>query len=105
MTKSEAIELQTKIEKELSTRLGESCEVSLTLSGGLKISLIESIESNDYIIFDHQYPLEEVSYVRWNWYFDALLEAIEVIKDYFKEHGEEIYKLIWSYEHRRELEE
>lgn len=102
MTKSEAIELQTKIEKELSTRLGESCEVSLALSGGLKMSLIES---DGYIIFDHRYPLEEVSYVRWNWYFDALLEAIEVIKDYFKEHGEEIYKLIWSYEHRRELEE
>ena len=102
MTESEAIELQTKIEKELSTRLGEGCEVSLSLSGGLKVSLIES---DGYIIFDHQYPLEEVSYVRWNWYFDALLEAIEVIKDYFKERGEEIYQLIWSYEHYRELEE
>lgn len=102
MTKSEAIELQTKIEKELSIRLGESCEVSLFLNGGLKMSLVES---DGCIVFDHQYPLEEVSFVRWNWYFDALLEAIEVIKDYFKEHGEEIYKLIWSYEHRRELEE
>ena len=102
MTKSEAIELQTKIEKELSIRLGESCEVSLALSGGLKVFLVES---DGYIIFDHQYPLEEVSYVRWDWYFDALLEAIEVIKDYFKGRGEEIYQLIWSYEHRRELEE
>lgn len=102
MKKSEALALQTSLEKELSTRLGEGCEISLSLNGGLKVSLVES---DGYIIFDHQYPLEEVSYVRWNWYFDALLEAIEVIKDYFKEHGEEIYKLIWSYEHRRELEE
>ena len=102
MKKSEALALQTSLEKELSTRLGEGCEISLALSGGLKMSLVES---DGYIIFDRQYPLEEVSYVRWNWYFDALLEAIEVIKGYFKEYGEEIYKLIWSYEHRRELEE
>lgn len=102
MTTSEAIELQTKIEKELGIRLGEGCEISLALNGGLKVSLVAS---DGYIIFDHQYPLEEVSYVRWNWYFDALLEAIEVTKDYFKERGEEIYKLIWSYEHCRELEE
>lgn len=102
MTKSEAIELQGKIEKELSARLGESCEVSLALSGGLKISLAAS---HGYIIFDSRYPLEEASYVHWSWYFNALLEAIEVIKGYFKEHGEEIYKLIWSYEHYRELEE
>lgn len=98
MKKSEALALQTSLEKELSAVLRESCEISLALCGGLRVSF-----ECGFINFEED--LKSVDWIKWNGWYDTLLEMLGEIRFFFERKRDDVHKLIWSYEHRKELEE
>ena len=98
MTKQEACKLETTCDALMSHYLKTECEVSLALSGKLKISF-----DDGFITVKAKEGL--VDYVSYAGSYSNLLEYIEKIFLCLIEHDDTFEKLIWSYEHRRELEE
>lgn len=98
MTKHDAIALEALCEKRISEEFGEQVEISLTLTGRLRISF-----SGGYITFDVK--TGEVKYFRYEGFcedFDGYCQTIKEIcatPDYQKD----LETLVWSYEHIGEL--
>lgn len=97
MTKQEAIELENKCDELMSKYLEEKCRVSLALTGKLKIEF-----DGNYITINKK--LKEVDYVNCVGYYGWLQYIIEKAFDCIYDHEDDFDKLIWSYEHIRELE-
>ena len=97
MTKQEAIELENKCDKLMSEYLKENCTISMALTGKLKVEF-----DGNYITLDKK--LGETCYVKYQGYYEDLTDIIN--KAFFcVEDNEDMFdKLIWSYEHIRELE-
>lgn len=97
MTKKEACELEKICDALMSQYLKTDCEVSLALSGRLKIRF-----NDGYINIDKQ--LGGADYISYVGSYDELQETINKIVSCIDEHKSVFDKLIWSYEHRTELE-
>lgn len=98
MTKQEACKLETTCDALISHYLKTECEVSMALSGKLKITF-----DDGYITVKAKEGL--VDYVSYVGFYSDLQEYINKIFLCLVEHNDTFEELIWSYEHRSELEE
>lgn len=98
MTKQEALELERSCDEKMSSYLNEDCEMSLALTGKLKISF----DNGFFTLNTKKYS---VCYVKYMGDYADLLEKIDQAITCIKENREEFDKLIWSYEHIRDLDE
>lgn len=98
MTKQEACKLETTCDALMSHYLKTECEVSMALSGKLKITF-----DDGYITVKAKEGL--VDYVSYVGFYSDLQEYINKIFLCLVEHNDTFEELIWSYEHRIELEE
>lgn len=97
MTNQEAIELEERCDSLMSEYLKEDCTVSLALSNRLKINF-----DNNYITLNK--TLDGAYYVRYVGFYEDLAEHIKTAIKCVRDNKEDFDKLIWSYEHIRELE-
>ena len=97
MTKSEAIELENKIDKDLTDLLRMECNISLSLTNRVKVSM----EDSNYLCFDKD--LHTIDYLHFNGKYDNLIGIVWKLRNYFVLNVPDIENLIWSYEHIREL--
>lgn len=98
MTKEEALRLENRCDKIMSGYLGKECTVSMTLTGKLKIIL-----NGDYITWNM--TCNDVDYVWWVGFYNDLVETIGKVKECIGDNRDIFEQLIWSYNHRTELEE
>lgn len=98
MTREEARALELACDKLLSDATEEHCSVSMALAGHLRIQFGE----NNMTISKHD--LLTVEWVNYNGDFTALLDEIDVIQKTIQENNRLFKRLMWSYEHIRELE-
>lgn len=99
MTREEAKVLELACDKLLSDAVGENCSVSMALAGHLRIRFGE----NNMTISKHD--LFTVEWINYTGDFTVLLDEIDVIQKTIQENIESFKRLMWSYEHIRELEE
>lgn len=99
MTKEEAIRLENRCDKIMSGYLGKSCTVSMALSGKLKIVF----DDGDYITW--KMAVNDVDYVNYCGFYTDLVETIGKVKECIDDNRDIFNNLIWSYNHRNELEE
>jgi hypothetical protein len=97
MTKQEAIELESKCDELMSEYIKEECNVSMALTGKLKI-----IFDDNYIVFDK--ALRAVHYINYTGDYQDLMDIIRQAFFCIYDHKSMFDRLIWSYEHMRELE-
>jgi hypothetical protein len=98
MTKEEAMRLENRCDKIMSGYLDHSCTVSLALSGKLKIEF----NDGDYVTWNMTH--NDVHYVNYAGFYDDLLELIAKIKECIEDNLDIFNNLLWSYDHRNELE-
>lgn len=98
MTKTEAIALEVLCEKLISKAISTSAEISMNLTGRLKVRFDEN-----FIVLNDD--LDGVSYINFCGYYSSLLMYIDEILCCVIDHKEKFKKLLWSYENRRELQE
>lgn len=99
MTKAEAIELENRCDKIMSGYLGKSCTVSMALSGKLKVEF----DDGDYITWN--VANNHVDYINYVGFYSHLEDDVNNIQGCISENYDIFKDLMWSYEHRRELEE
>ena len=101
MTKQEAIQLEKDCENFIKDNLEEDgfVEVSMTLTGRLSVRL------NDNKICFNPNNNWKTEYVSWNGDYRDLKLTQKKIKHLIREFSSDFEKLIWSYEHRTELED
>ena len=97
MTKQEACDLENMCGTLMSKCVGEECRVSLALTGRLKISF------NDGFITLKK-DRSGVDYVKYVGYYEDLEDIIKRALSCVNSNTSLLDKLIWSYEHIRELE-
>lgn len=90
MTKQEAINLETKIDQMFSKKLETNCEVSMALTGALKISVDDGF-------FNIKIDTKSVDWVKWNGDYETLQDYISKIKLVIEENVEKIDLLMQSY--------
>lgn len=100
MTKIEAKRLEDVCDEVISLYLGELCRVSMALSGRLRIGFHDS---GTFIILTKD--LTDISYVNFTGDWDQLMTITDNIVKCIMENSGIFYKLLWSYEHKNELEE
>jgi hypothetical protein len=96
MTKKEAIALEALCEKYLAKVLNEKVEMSMTLSGKLKVTFGEN-----FVTFTDSFS--EVIYMSFDGFALDLKEAIDKIVKCMNENREDFELLRWSYENRNLL--
>ena len=101
MTKAEAIELENRCDKIMSGYLGKSCTVSMALSGRSKLKI--TFGDGDYITW--KMLGNHVDYINYVGPYSYLEEDIDNIQYCMNENYDIFKDLMWSYEHRGELEE
>lgn len=99
MTKQEAMKLETRCDKIMSGYLGKSCTVSMALTGKLKVEF----DDGDYITMKQVY--DEPDYISYTGCYDDLKEKIANIVECLSDNEDIFDLLMWSYDHRRELED
>ena len=99
MTKKEALVLENRCDKIMSGYLGRECLVSLALTGKLKIEF----NDGDFITVNKQ--ANAVDYINYMGCYSDLLDDINKVLTCVRENSDIFDQLIWSYEHRTELEE
>ena len=97
MTNQEAIELEERCDSLMSEYLKEDCAVSFALSNRLKINF-----DSNYITLNKTF--DGAYYVRYVGFYEDLAEYIKSAIKCVRDNKETFDKLIWSYEHIRELE-
>ena len=96
MTKQEALEIENKCDELMSKYIKEPCNMSMALSGRLKVSFGEN-----YITLDKEY--EGADYIKYYGFYEDLGCIIESVGVCIKENKELFERLIWSYNHCKEL--
>ena len=99
MTKEEALRLENRCDKIMSGYLGRSCTVSMALSGKLKVEF----DDGDYITWNMSFNCPD--YVNYAGFYTTLADDISAITECIDDNRDIFSNLIWSYEHRGELEE
>lgn len=96
MTKREAFELEATCDMLMSQYLNCECFVSMALTGRFKVTF-----DSGYITLekDNKSP----SYVNYHGSYLSLGEYIDSIARCIEENKELFEKLVWSYEHQKEL--
>lgn len=95
MTKKEAIDLENEVDKIFSEKLGTDCEVSMTLTGTLRISADEGF-------FNINTDKEVVDWVKWNGDYQILQEYINKTIIAIRENKEKVNLLLASYRMKSE---
>lgn len=90
MTKQEAIDLEKEIDKLFSEKLETDCEVSMALTGALRISV-------DYGFFNIKVDTELVDWVKWNGFYDVLQDYINKAILVIRQNKEKLDLLLQSY--------
>lgn len=98
MTKQEARDLESKIDKLFSESLETDCEVSMALTGALKISM-------DHGFFNIKADTEYVDWVKWNGDYYTLQEYIWKASIVIRDNKEKIAELMQSYHNKPFLKE
>ena len=98
MTKQEAQALERVCDSLMSHYLKEECTVYMALSGKLRIAI------NDYYITINT-KTRTANYIRFTGFYEDLQEHIHNAITCITENPGVFDKLIWSYEHVRELTE
>lgn len=98
MTKQEAIDLEKEIDKLFSEKLETACEVSMALTGALRISV-------DYGFFNIKADTKVVDWVKWSGDYEVLQDYINKAKLVIEENEEKIVELIQSYHNKPFLKE
>ena len=96
MTKKEALALEALCEKHLGKVLNEKDEMSMTLSGKLKVTFGEN-----FVTFTDSFS--EVIYISFYGFALDLKEAIDKIVKCMHENREDFESLLWSYQNRNLL--
>lgn len=100
MTKQEACKIEETCDALMSHYLKTECEVSMALTGKLKIYF-----DDNYITVNRMRQELSVDYVRYVGFMDDLQEYINKAFLCLTEHSDTFNMLMWSYDHRRELTE
>ena len=90
MTKQEAIELESQMDKLFSEEFGIDCQVSMSLTGALRISF-----ENGFI--NIKTDTQVVDWVKWNGFYDDLRDYINKVIIVIRENKEKINMLMESY--------
>ncbi len=90
MTKKEAMELESSIDKLFSEKLETECEVSMALTGALRVSL-------DGGFFNIKVDTETVDWVKWNGDYGTLQDYINKSILTIRGNKEKIDMLMQSY--------
>lgn len=98
MTREEACNLESLVDKKFSEALDEDCKCSFTLSGKFSIAF----DNNNLCLERDGSSVGYIGFVGW---YGDLKHHVDDALRCFKENGELINKLIWSYEHIAELED
>lgn len=98
MTKQEAKDLESKIDKLFSERLETDCEISMALTGALRISVNEGF-------FNIKVNTKTVDWVKWNGDYGLLQEYIRSATLVISENRFEIEELMQSYYNKPFLKE
>ena len=98
MTKQEAHRLEKLCDDLMTYYLKTECEVSMALTGRLKISF-----DNSYINVNRGDDVS-IHYINYHGLYNDLQEYIDKILSCVTNNKEIFDNLVWSYEHRGELE-
>ena len=98
MTNKRALELEKLCDEKMSEYLGESCDVSMALTGRLKIMF-----EDGFITLNKAF--NGADYVNYMGDYDDLVDKINRAVACVADNGRLFDMLIWSYHHRPELEE
>lgn len=98
MTKQEARDLELEIDKLFSERLETDCEVSMALTGALKVSVYEGF-------FNIKVDKNAVDWVKWNGDYGILQDYIRNAILVISENKERIAELMQSYHNKAFLKE
>lgn len=98
MTKQEAMDLENKCDALMCKYVQEDCQVSMALNGRLKVYF-----DDGFVTLEHDY--KTVHYLKFTGFRDVLEDYISKIVKCIEENRGDFEKLMWSYEHVRELEE
>lgn len=90
MTKQEAIDLESEIDKLFSEKLETDCEVSMALTGALRISV-------DYGFFNIKVDTQVVDWVKWSGDYETMQDYINKSVLIIRENKEKIDFLMQSY--------
>ena len=98
MTRKEAVSLEKEVDKKFSKALGEDCKCSLNLAGKFRISF-----NNNLICMrpDNGY----IAWIKYEGSYATLSEYLNKIEECRIDNRDLIDKLVWSYEHIKELED
>lgn len=100
MTKQEACRIEETCDALMSRYLKTECEVSMALTGKLKISF-----DGNYITVNRMGDELSIDYVRYVGFMDNLQDDIDRAFSCLREHANTFDTLMWSYDHRGELTE
>lgn len=98
MTKEEALKLENRCDKIMSGYLGRECTVSMALTGKLKVEF----NDGDYITWNM--TGNHVDYIRYVGFYSDLEDDVNMIHACISDNYDIFNNLIWSYNHRNELE-
>lgn len=90
MTKQEAIDLENEIGELFSEELETECEVSMALTGALRISVKDGF-------FNIKVDKKVVDWVKWSGDYEILQDYINKAKIVIEENEEKIGMLMQSY--------
>lgn len=90
MTKQEALDLEKEIDKLFSEKLETDCEVSMALTGALRISVNEGF-------FNIKLDSQAVDWVKWSGDYETLQDYINKATLAIRENKEKIDMLMQSY--------
>lgn len=104
MTKQEAIALEKKISELVSDNLDYmEAFVSFNLASDLLVTIGD--DKRFSFNWNEEKQTFECVWISISGYYSTIVEIVKIITKYFNKFQVDVKKLIWSYEHKSELEE